>query len=138
MRVLHAVMFLVGMVLLVQGTALHANGYRGYIFALDPVLQKRVQEALRDRGYNPGPIDGVFGQRSRKALYAFQADHGMTGNEYPTDILTPTLAKSLLGIDLPVGNDDDLEAEEELNLLRQLGLVPTNSYWKDQGYIFPD
>jgi hypothetical protein len=131
-------MFLVGMVLLVQGAALHANGYRGYIYALDPVLQKRVQEALRDKGYNPGSIDGRFGQRSKKALYAFQADHGITVDEYTRDLLTPTLAKSLLGIDLPGGDDDDLEAEEELNLLRQLGLVPTNSYWKDQGYIFPD
>jgi hypothetical protein len=36
-----------------------------------------VQVALRDWGYDPGPIDGVLGSRTRAALSAFQADNGL-------------------------------------------------------------
>jgi lipid-binding SYLF domain-containing protein/peptidoglycan hydrolase-like protein with peptidoglycan-binding domain len=33
---------------------------------------KRAQEALRDKGYDPGPIDGVVGPRTRAALRNYQ------------------------------------------------------------------
>ena len=36
-----------------------------------------VQVALRDWGYEPGPIDGVLGPQTRGALAAFQADNGL-------------------------------------------------------------
>ncbi|MGE5209393.1 MAG: peptidoglycan-binding domain-containing protein [Alphaproteobacteria bacterium] len=36
-----------------------------------------VQVALRDWGYNPGPIDGVLGPHTRAAIAAFQADRGL-------------------------------------------------------------
>jgi len=39
---------------------------------------KELQQALKDRGYNPGPIDGVFGAQTQKALNAFQADNGLS------------------------------------------------------------
>lgn len=34
----------------------------------------RAQRALRDRGYDPGPIDGIFGRRTTRAVRAYQAD----------------------------------------------------------------
>ena len=33
---------------------------------------KRVQETLRDKGYNPGPIDGVMGSQTRAAIRQYQ------------------------------------------------------------------
>ncbi len=33
---------------------------------------KQVQEALKDKGFDPGPIDGVMGQKTQEALKSFQ------------------------------------------------------------------
>jgi len=39
---------------------------------------KKVQKALKERGYDPGPIDGIFGAQTQKALNAFQKDNGLS------------------------------------------------------------
>jgi membrane-bound lytic murein transglycosylase B len=36
-----------------------------------------VQSALTKRGYYRGPIDGVIGASSRRAIRAFQANQGL-------------------------------------------------------------
>ncbi len=36
-----------------------------------------VQRALRDAGYNPGPIDGVMGLKTQTALKQYQTDKGL-------------------------------------------------------------
>jgi peptidoglycan hydrolase-like protein with peptidoglycan-binding domain len=33
---------------------------------------KKLQESLRDKGYDPGPIDGVMGSRTRHAIGQYQ------------------------------------------------------------------
>jgi peptidoglycan hydrolase-like protein with peptidoglycan-binding domain len=33
---------------------------------------KQVQEALKDKGFDPGAIDGVMGQKTQEALKSFQ------------------------------------------------------------------
>ncbi len=45
-----------------------------------------VQDALQRKGYSPGPADGVMGQRTRRAIEAFQRDNGLPvdGNVGPT------------------------------------------------------
>lgn len=35
---------------------------------------KSVQQALQDKGHDPGPIDGVMGPKTMAALRAFQKD----------------------------------------------------------------
>lgn len=35
---------------------------------------RAVQDGLRDLGFNPGPVDGVVGPLTRKAVRAFQAE----------------------------------------------------------------
>jgi His-Xaa-Ser repeat protein HxsA len=37
----------------------------------------RVQAALYSKGYDPGAIDGVMGEKTRSALRKFQQDHGL-------------------------------------------------------------
>ena len=38
---------------------------------------KKVQETLRDKGYDPGPIDGVMGSQTRKALSQYQKSENL-------------------------------------------------------------
>ena len=47
-----------------------------------------VQAELDRRGYDAGPVDGAMGGRTRSAIYAFQADHGL--------VRTGTINESLL------------------------------------------
>ncbi|HEY9651193.1 MAG TPA: peptidoglycan-binding domain-containing protein, partial [Coleofasciculaceae cyanobacterium] len=35
-------------------------------------LVKQLQQRLKDKGYNPGTIDGVFGLGTKSAVRAFQ------------------------------------------------------------------
>ena len=39
---------------------------------------KQIQLALRNAGYNPGPIDGKIGKQTRQAIKAFQKANGLT------------------------------------------------------------
>ena len=44
---------------------------------------RELQQALQDRGYNPGSVDGVYGYNTQKALNAFQLE-----NNLPTGAIT--------------------------------------------------
>ena len=57
----------------------------------DPALVRRIQSALAEKGYNPGPVDGRSGPRTRAAIGAYQRDHGLLVDSVPT----PELAKHL-------------------------------------------
>ena len=37
-----------------------------------------IQSLLSRIGYDPGPIDGIFGQQTRQAVIDFQVDNGLT------------------------------------------------------------
>ena len=50
-----------------------------------------VQSALQRRGYTPGPADGVLGERTRRAIEAFQRDQGMTAD----GLISPALLRRL-------------------------------------------
>jgi murein L,D-transpeptidase YcbB/YkuD len=52
---------------------------------------KEAQQALREKGYNPGPIDGMMGPRTREALKSFQTASGLE----TTGTLNPETAKKL-------------------------------------------
>ncbi len=49
---------------------------------------KSVQKALKDAGFNPGPIDGIMGWRTKSALNKFQKSKGLS---------TGALTKETLG-----------------------------------------
>jgi hypothetical protein len=54
----------------------------------------QVQELLKDAGFNPGPIDGILGPRTKRALRRYQASEGLpaTGalNEATRQALLPS------------------------------------------------
>lgn len=41
-------------------------------------LIRGVQQILAELGYGPGPVDGVFGASTQKAIEAFERERGMT------------------------------------------------------------
>jgi hypothetical protein len=44
------------------------------------VTVREIQRALTELGYDPGPIDGLFGARTRAAIKRFQAEHGLVAD----------------------------------------------------------
>ena len=44
--------------------------------------RKDLQKALADRGYDPGPIDGIIGAGTRAALRAWQRDNSLPADGY--------------------------------------------------------
>ena len=54
-------------------------------------LVLKVQEQLRQLGYDPGPTDGHFGPKTQTAIAQFQEDHGL----FVTNLLTVDLVESL-------------------------------------------
>ena len=38
----------------------------------DPAKMMKIQQALKDKGFDPGPIDGEAGPKTREAVQAFQ------------------------------------------------------------------
>ena len=51
---------------------------------------RKVQEALNEKGYNVGPVDGKWGTKSKQAMKKFQKSEGIQANG---KIDTQTLAK---------------------------------------------
>lgn len=42
-----------------------------------------LQQTLKQRGYAPGPVDGILGSGTRSALRRFQKDQGLRADGYP-------------------------------------------------------
>lgn len=116
-----------------------ANGYEGYIISLDAALQKKIQERLIEEGYDPGRVDGKFGPNSVKALMRYRVANDLLEDDVDLDrVLTPKLARALLGVEIEQGeNGEELNPQEQLEVLRALGLVPSASYWRNRDVILP-
>ncbi len=55
--------------------------------AQDRRLVAGTQSGLRDMGYDPGPVDGILGPRTRAAIRAYQKDHRLPVDDRPTSAL---------------------------------------------------
>jgi hypothetical protein len=44
---------------------------------VDTATVREIQDALRSRGYDPGPTDNILGSRTKAALTKFQKDNGL-------------------------------------------------------------
>lgn len=51
----------------------------------EPELVARIQAGLEYLGYQPGPVDGVFGSRTHQAIREFQEDAGLPVDGLPSD-----------------------------------------------------
>ena len=54
---------------------------------------EKIQELLAAMGYDPGPIDGVFGSQTRQAIKKFQRTAKLPADGYPTPELLEVLGK---------------------------------------------
>uniref|UniRef100_UPI000B7F1AE7 caspase family protein n=1 Tax=Candidatus Entotheonella palauensis TaxID=93172 RepID=UPI000B7F1AE7 len=69
---------------------------------------EQLQQALAERGYNPGPIDGIVGPRTEAAIKAFQRDQGMR----PDGKLSPILKRQLSVITLQSARTEGLSIRD--------------------------
>jgi peptidoglycan hydrolase-like protein with peptidoglycan-binding domain len=53
----------------------------------DAASVREVQTRLKDLGYDPGPIDGMDGPLTRKAIHNYQIARGLAGTDKPTPAL---------------------------------------------------
>ncbi len=53
------------------------NSMVAYAEDYDNATVLKVQEGLQARGYNPGPLDGIWGRKTKRALQKFQYDSGL-------------------------------------------------------------
>jgi hypothetical protein len=49
-------------------------------FAQSAATVKNVQQALKDKGVDPGPVDGVMGPETRAALKKYQSQQNLTAD----------------------------------------------------------
>ncbi|HXG52483.1 MAG TPA: peptidoglycan-binding domain-containing protein, partial [candidate division Zixibacteria bacterium] len=54
-----------------------AEQSRGGRLAASREEVRQLQQALKEKGHDPGPIDGVMGQKTRDALMEFQRSNGL-------------------------------------------------------------
>jgi len=52
-----------------------------------PGIIRRIQVSLQQRGYYNGPVDGIFGPLSQRAIDGFQRDNGQVGTGVTMDTL---------------------------------------------------
>lgn len=58
-----------------------------------------IQSLLKKLGYNPGPIDGVFGNRTKEAVQQFQRDNDLTADGIIGPKTNKVLLKFMLGFE---------------------------------------
>lgn len=56
--------------------------------------RKSLQEALQERGFDPGPVDGIIGAGTRRALRNWQAQAGLSADGYASATVLEALLKS--------------------------------------------
>ncbi|MCI5047005.1 MAG: lytic murein transglycosylase [Aquisalinus sp.] len=56
--------------------------------------RKSLQEALSQRGYNPGPVDGIIGAGTKAALRQWQRDQGLPADGYASSAVLTKLLQS--------------------------------------------
>jgi hypothetical protein len=58
----------------------HAPVYYVEAPNMDPNVVRQIQQALSQKGENPGPIDGIYGPRTAAAVSAFQSSKGLVAD----------------------------------------------------------
>ena len=58
-------------------------------------MTRTVQEALVEKGFDPGPVDGILGPKTKAALMKFQESAGLTANGEVDDATKSGLLSSM-------------------------------------------
>src|SRR5687767_8624043 len=61
-----------------SGSSMSGSGY-GASSSMDSQTVRQVQQALSDKGHNPGAIDGIMGPRTRAALQDYKRKNNLSG-----------------------------------------------------------
>jgi len=76
-------------------------------------LVREVQSLLAERGYDPGPVDGLMGAATRAAILRYQRDHGLARDGLATAALRDhLLGRSLRGPAARAGRGGDAGRDE--------------------------
>jgi len=54
---------------------------------INEVKIKEIQQALKNRGYDPGPVDDIMGSKTKAALIQFQKDNSLPIGQLDFDTL---------------------------------------------------
>lgn len=73
---------------------------------------KEVQQALKDKGHDPGAIDGIMGQQTQAALRDFQKKNNVKATGVLDDETGQKLGVSLNGGAKPAGKPEGLSGEK--------------------------
>jgi lysozyme family protein len=92
-----------------------------HLFAIDapnvnPLIVSEIQQALKAKGFDPGPIDGAFGQKTMEAVVAFQDAQGLV-----VDGEVGETTAGLLGVDLAAPAPEIAVAESGVSNVTDLG-----------------
>ena len=70
-------MFLIGIILFLEACSVEQVPplKSRTVYPSDPAIVRRVQVALRNRGYYAGVVDGFLGQNTAIGIQRFQIDH---------------------------------------------------------------
>lgn len=100
---------------------------------LDPVRQVRgVQQRLNNLGFNAGPVDGIFGPKTRRAVAAFQATHS---DLKPSGVLNDETLKRLLEThdnDKRLSDPEENAPVENEEKLPDTGGTPGEGGWEGE------
>lgn len=91
------------------GTAgMGTSGYHSG--SMDQQTVRQVQQALSDKGHNPGPIDGIMGPRTRSALQDYQRSQNITAGGLDSRTLESLGVQASAGSRGGMGNDSGSSA----------------------------
>ena len=65
-------------------------------------MTRTVQEALVEKGFDPGPVDGIWGSKTKAALMKFQEGAGLTANGKVDKATMSSLLSSMSAAPSPV------------------------------------
>jgi len=92
----------------------------GHMMSHDPQTIRHMQRALKNKGHNPGRVDGVMGPQTRSALQAYEQSQNITG---ASELDSRTLAS--LGVPMAVRTPSAGGDSSQPNLSG--GAVPTGA-----------
>ena len=74
----------------------------------------KTQKTLQEMGYNPGPIDGIWGRKTKNALIKFQRDHSLSVTGKLDSVTKEKLGLIPLEKNLPKQSTPDISIQEDI------------------------